>query len=69
MVALSKILRKIRSVVLNYDRELEAESTSRPRPNRQAVLLDEVRTEHSCRSFYASSNQMEIPDPWDDPLI
>jgi len=69
VVGLSKILRKIRSVVSNYDRKLETESTSRPRPNRQAVLLDEVRTEHSCRSFYASSNQMEIPDPWDDPLM
>ena len=60
--------KKILSLVSNYDGELETESTSRPRPNRQAVLLDEVRTEHSCRSFYASSTEVEIPDPWDDPL-
>jgi len=60
--------KKILSVVSNYDRQLEDESIIRHKLDRQAVLLDEVRTEKSSRIFYASGNQMEIPDPWDDPL-
>jgi len=69
LAVLSKTLRKIRSVVSNYDGRLEDESTSRPGTLRQTVVITEDRTEEPRSSFYAPSNQNKIPDPWDDPVV
>jgi len=63
------MLRKIRSLVLNYDKRfwewLEGESNPRPRSNRQTVDPVKPRSTKSGRSMDAPSIKNEIPDPWD----
>jgi len=68
LAVLSKTLRKIRSVVSNYDTRVEASSTGGSRPTREGLATAKTGSEQSSRSFYDPSNKMEIPDPWDDPL-
>jgi hypothetical protein len=59
------MLKKILSLVLNYDTRMEKKSTGRPRLTRESLATPETRSEQSGRSFYSPSNKMEIPDPWD----
>ena len=66
---LNRMLRKIRSLVSSYDERffawLEGKSTTGSKPAGKSLAGSETRTDKSSRSFYSSSNKMEIPDPWD----
>ena len=59
------MLKKILSLVFNYDARVETESTGRSRFARESLAGPETGTDQSGRSFYSPSNKMEIPDPWD----
>lgn len=63
------MLKKILSLVFNYDARVEKESTGRSRSTRESLAGPETGTDQSSRSIYSAGNQMEIPDPWDDPLM
>ena len=70
-VELNRMLKKILSLVLNYDRiaRVEKESTSRSRSTRESLAGSEIGTDQSSGGIHSTGNQMEIPDPWDDPLM
>jgi len=63
------MLRKILSLVFNYDARVETESISRSRSARESLAGSETRTDQSSGGIHSTGNQMEIPDPWDDPLM
>ena len=63
------MLRKILSLVFNYDARVETERIGRSRSAREALAGSETRTDQSSGGIYSTGNQMEIPDPWDDPLM
>ena len=71
LAELNRMLKKILSLVLNYDRiaRLEKESISRSRSTRESLAGSEIRTDQSSGGIHSTGNQMEIPDPWDDPLM
>ena len=68
---LNRMLKKILSLVLNYDRiaRVEKESTSRSKSTRESLAGSETRTDQFSGGIHSTGNQMEIPDPWDDPLM
>ena len=70
-VELNRMLKKILSLVLNYDRiaRVETESIGRSRSTRESLASPETGTDQFSGGIYSTSNQMEIPDPWDDPLM
>jgi len=63
------MLRKILSLVFNYDARVETESISRSRSARESLAGSETGTDQSSGGIHSTGNQMEIPDPWDDPLM
>ena len=65
------MLKKILSLVLNYDRiaRVEKKSTLGSECERQAGEDNHGRTEVSDRRMVPPSNEIQIPDPWDDPLM
>jgi hypothetical protein len=71
LVELNRMLKKILSLVLNYDRiaRVETESIGRSRSTRESLASPETGTDQSSGGIHSTSNQMEIPDPWDDPLM
>ena len=66
---LNKMLRKIRSLVLNYDEKffawLEGKSTTGSKPVGKRVDASKIGTIHDRRSSSNSNAKTEIPDPWD----
>ena len=68
---LNRMLKKILSLVLNYDRiaRVETESIGRSRSARESLAGPETGTDQSSGGIHSTGNQMEIPDPWDDPLM
>ena len=68
---LNRMLKRILSLVLNYDRiaRVETESIGRSRFARESLASLETGTDQSSGGIHSTSNQMEIPDPWDDPLM
>jgi len=65
------MLRKILSLIFNCENTttVETVSISRPRVVGETLATPETRTEQSGRIFYSPGNEVEIPDPWDDPLM
>ena len=63
------MLKKILSLVFNYDARVETESTGRSRFARESLAGSETGTDQSSGGIHSTGNQMEIPDPWDDPLM
>ena len=70
--ALHKMLRKILSLVFNYDRKrtprVEEESTTGSESARESLADLETGTDESSRSIHSGSDKTEIlpfPDPWD----
>tara|TARA_Y100000289_G_scaffold60713_1_gene67983 strand:+ start:155 stop:340 length:186 start_codon:yes stop_codon:yes gene_type:complete len=61
------MLRKILSLVLNYDRitRVEKESTPRPETTAEAGGNPASRSQVSNRRMVSPSNEVQIPDPWD----
>ena len=68
---LNRMLKKILSLVLNYDRiaRVEKESTLRSNGDRQAGEDYYGRSQVSDGRMVPPSNEIQIPDPWDDPLM
>ena len=68
-VVLNKMLRKIRSLVSNYDQRfwewLEGPSNQRPKSNRQTVDSNKSGSTKSGRGVATTSTKIQIPDPWD----
>lgn len=65
-----KMLKRILSLVFNYERTstLEDESTGRSEPEREGVDTPEVGSEQSGRSISSPSDEVKVypfPDPWD----
>ena len=65
------ILNKILSLILSHDRiaRMETESIGRSRFARESLASPETGTDKSSGGIHSTGNQMEIPDPWDDPLM
>jgi hypothetical protein len=65
------MLRKILSLIFNCENTttVETVSISRPKTDRRRVYTSEVRTDESRSSVSFASDQIQIPDPWDDPLM
>ena len=63
------MLKKIRSLVSNYDERffawLEGKSPPRPQRERQASEDNHGGTKVSNRRMVPPSNEVQIPDPWD----
>jgi hypothetical protein len=63
------MLKKIRSLVSNYDKRffawLEGESSSRSKRQRQTSEDTNARSQVSDRRMVPPSNEIQIPDPWD----
>ena len=63
------MLKKIRSLVSNYDERffawLEGKSPPRPKRDRQASEDTNARSKVSDRRMVPPSNEVQIPDPWD----
>ena len=68
---LNRMLKKILSLVLNYDRiaRVEKESTLRSNGDRQAGEDYHGRSQVSDGRMVPPSDEIQIPDPWDDPLM
>ena len=68
---LNRMLKKILSLVLNYDRiaRVEKESTLRSNGDRQAGKDYHGRSQVSDGRMVPPSDEIQIPDPWDDPLM
>ena len=72
LAELNRMLKRILLLVLNYDKpspRMETEGTAGSKSTRVPLAGSETRSEQSRRSFYSAGNKMEIPDPWDDPLM
>ena len=65
------MLRKILSLVFNCDKTTTVETVSikRSETDRRRVYTSEVRTDEPRSSVSFTSDQIQIPDPWDDPLM
>ena len=65
------ILNKILSLVFNYGRitRVEEESISRSETPAEAGGSPAPRTQVSDGRMVSSSDEIQIPDPWDDPLM
>ena len=63
------MLKKIRSLVSNYDRKifawLEGEGTARPKRERQTSTSNNEGTTVSKRGVVPKRNVPQVPDPWD----
>ena len=63
------MLKKIRSLVSNYDRKifawLEGEGTARLKRERQTSTSDNEGTTVSKRGVVPKRNVPQVPDPWD----
>lgn len=60
---------RIKKLVHKYDKRLwewlEGSGDPRPKSDRSSMDRPKTRSHKSGGSFYAPSNEMEIPDPWD----
>ncbi len=65
------MLRKILSLIFNCENTttVETVSISRPKPDRRRVDITETRSDESGSGIPFASDQIQIPDPWDDPLM
>ena len=65
------MLRKILSLIFNCENTttMETVSISRSETDRRRVYTSEVRTDESRSSVSFTGNKVQIPDPWDDPLM
>lgn len=68
---LNRMLKKILSLVLNYDRitRVEKESTLGSECDGQASEDHHGGSEVSDGRMVPPGNEIQIPDPWDDPLM
>ena len=68
---LNRMLKKILSLVLNYDRiaRVEKESTLGSERERQTGKDYHGGSEVSDGRMVPPSDEIQIPDPWDDPLM
>ena len=71
LAELNRMLKKILSLVLNYDRitRVEKESTLRSERELQTGKDYHGRSQVSDGRMVSSSDEIQIPDPWDDPLM
>ena len=71
LAELNRMLKKILSLVLNYDRiaRVEKESTLGSERERQTGKDYHGRSQVSDGRMVPPSNEIQIPDPWDDPLM
>ena len=69
--ALHKMLRKILSLIFNYDKRtprVEAQSITGSESARQSLADPETGTDESSGSVHSGSNKTKVypfPDPWD----
>ena len=70
-VELNRMLKKILSLVFSYDRitRVEEESTSRSETSTETSGSSTPRSQVSDRRMVSPSDEVQIPDPWDDPLM
>lgn len=68
---LNRMLKRILSLVLNYDRitRVEKKSTLGSERERQTGKDYHGGSEVSDGRMVPPSNEIQIPDPWDDPLM
>jgi len=64
LVVLNRMLKKIRSLVLNFNGRLERESTEVRKTIRAQQTNTEGGTESSIGSVVPRRNETKIPDPW-----
>ena len=68
---LNRMLKKILSLVLNYDRitRVEEESISRSETPTETGRSSTSWSQVSDGRMVSSGDEVQIPDPWDDPLM
>jgi hypothetical protein len=71
LAELNRMLKRILSLVLNYDRiaRVEKEGTRGSECERQASKDYHGGSEVSDGRMVPPSNEVQIPDPWDDILM
>ena len=71
LAELNRMLKKILSLVLNYDRITRVEKESTLGSERECQTGKDYHggSEVSDRRMVPPSDEIQIPDPWDDPLM
>jgi hypothetical protein len=71
LAELNRMLKKILSLVLNYDRITRVEKESTLGSERECQTGKDYHggSEVSDGRMVPPSNEIQIPDPWDDPLM
>ena len=68
---LNRMLKKILSLVFSYDTitRVEEESTSRSETSTETGGGSTPRSQVFDGRMVSSGDEVQIPDPWDDPLM